>query len=177
MHVHFLPMALLCWILEPREFWGRWKNWWVWGRICRMKMVKFLSDVHFMTGPSFFFFFFSPNVRPNGCLRIVLFHLHRIPSCGCEMPRLSVSRLSCLSSFTISALKNKSDNLNFLPAGPHWKTDIGPIRGYLFWFSGFRNPSPSTSLPSRPPSASSLIVSWLCLFWGCWLTRGGTDNS
>ena len=112
----------------------------------------FLTWAYMVASKSFFF-----------CLKI--------PSCGCEMPCLSVFQLSCLSSFTISALKNKSDNLNFLPAEPHWKTDIGLIRGYLFWFSGFRNPSPSTSFPSLPPSASSLIVSGLCLFWGFGLTR------
>lgn len=71
-------------------------------------------SVRFIEGAIFFL-----NVGLHGCLQTVLFHLHKIPSCVCEMPRLSVSQLSCLSSFTISALKNKSDNLNFLPAGPH----------------------------------------------------------
>lgn len=149
-------------VLKPPE------TLWDSGVICHIKMAETgrWGFCMFILGGWHLFL----NVVLRGCLQIVLFHLHKIPSCGCEMPRLSVFQLRCLSSFTISALKNKSDNLNFLPAGPHWKTDIGPIRGYLFWFSGFRNPSPSTSSPSLPPSASSLIVSWLCLFWGCRLT-------
>lgn len=162
MDTRFLLMVSICWTSEPRVL-KPLEKLWDWGIICHLKMVKFL---YVLWGCRLFF-----NVGLHGCLQIVLFHLHKIPSCDWEMPRLSVSQLSCLSSFTISALKNKSDNLNFLPAGPHWKTDIDVIRGYLFWFSGFRNPSPSTSFPSLLPSASSLIVSWLCLFWGCWLTR------